>query len=151
MSSTLMNLLDNQPGAYRVLPGGAAYCTGIVPYEGFEVVRIQLRSWLPLDEAYAFIEQYLKSQGRPIQAFCGIEMRVPEQLTPANWSSFNTPYLAQLRNGGSLHGDYSKVCRSNIALASFAPQTPSCAPSALRHRRRPRGFRSAFREWPIST
>ncbi len=128
MSMKLENLLDNQLGAYRILPGGAAYCTGIVPYEGFEVVRIQLRSWLPLDEAYAFIEEYLRSQGRPIQAFCGIEMRVPEQLTLADWSSFNAPYLAQLRKWGLLHGDYSGVCRSNIALASFAPQVPSmCA------------------------
>ncbi len=128
MSTTLENLLDNQQGAYRVLPGGAAYCTGIVPYDGFEVVRIQLRSWLPLDEAYAFVEEYLRSQGRPIQAFCGIEMRVPKQLTLADWSSFNTPYLAQLRKWGLVHGDYSEVCRSNIALASFAPQEPSmCA------------------------
>lgn len=128
MSMKRDTLLDNRSGAYRVLPGGAAYCIGIVPHGGFEVVRVQLRAWLPLDSAYAFIEAYLQSQGRPIQAFCGIEMRVPEQLTQADWSSFNTPYLAQLRQWGLLHGDYSGVCRSNIALASFAPQVPSmCA------------------------
>lgn len=121
-------LLDNAAGNYRVLPGGVAYCTGIVPHAGFEVVRVQLSTWLPLDDAYPFIESHLQHVGRPVQAFCGIEMRVPAPLTRADWSSFNTPYLAQLRRWGLLHGDLSGVCRSNIALAVHAPGTPSmCA------------------------
>ncbi|MFP3656216.1 hypothetical protein SB777_35490, partial [Burkholderia sp. SIMBA_052] len=74
-------LLDNAVGGYKILPGGAAYCTGILPHEGFEVVRVQLQRWLPLDQAYPFIEAHLKSVGRPVRAFCGIEMRVPAPLT----------------------------------------------------------------------
>ena len=44
-------LLANPAGGYRVLPGGAAYCTGIIPDDGFEVVRVQLDPWLPLTRA----------------------------------------------------------------------------------------------------
>lgn len=121
-------LLDNTAGNYRILPGGVAYCTGIIPDAGFEVVRVQLQTWLPLEQAYPFIEAHLKAVGRPIHAFCGIEMRVPAPLTFDDWSSFNTPYLAKLRSWGLLYGDYSGVCRSNIALALHPPKTASmCA------------------------
>jgi hypothetical protein len=55
-------------------------------------------------------------------------MRVPAPLTFADWSTFNVPYLAQLRQWGLMHGDYSGVCRSNIALALHPPKgTSVCA------------------------
>ena len=121
-------LIDNSAGNYKTLPSGAAYCAGNVPDPGFEVVRAELRPWLPLEQGYAFIESHLKSLGRPVQAFCGIELRVPEPLTLDKWSSFNVPYLAQLRKWGVLSGDYSLVCRSNIALDLYPPSMTSlCA------------------------
>ena len=121
-------LLDNRAGNYRVLPSGPAYCAAVVPDEGFEVVRVLLRPWLPLEQAYGFIEAHLNRVGRPIQAFCGIEMRVPAPLTFADWSTFNVPYLEQLRKWGLMQGDYSGVCRSNIALALHPPEVTSvCA------------------------
>jgi hypothetical protein len=121
-------LIDNKAGAFKIAPGGSVYCAGVVPYKGFEVVRVLLRPWIPLDRAYAFIEKYLKSLERPVQAFCGIELRVPAPLTFDQWSSFNVPYLKQLREWGLIFGDQSAVCRSNIALALKAPDTTSvCA------------------------
>ena len=122
------SLIDNKAGAFRILPGGSVYCAGIVPYHGFEVVRVLLRPWIPLERAYAFIEKHLKRVGRPIQAFCGIELRVPAPLTFSDWSSFNVPYLKQLREWGLIFDDQSGVCRSNIALALKAPDVTSvCA------------------------
>ena len=127
-TASIPSLIDNKAGAYRILPGGQVYCAGVVPYEGFEVVRVLLRPWIPLERAYSFIEKYLKSVGRPVQAFCGIELRVPAPLTFSQWSSFNVPYLKQLREWGLIFGDQSGVCRSNIALALNAPDTTSvCA------------------------
>jgi len=82
MPSTIPNqLIEHRAGNYKVLPSGAAYCSGIIPDPGYEVVRVELDPWLALDEAYAFIEDHLKKAGRPVQAFCGIELRVPEPLT----------------------------------------------------------------------
>ena len=58
-SASVPSLIDNKAGAYRILPGGQVYCAGVVPFEGFEVVRVLLRPWIPLERAYAFIEKYL--------------------------------------------------------------------------------------------
>ncbi|MEO6291285.1 MAG: hypothetical protein ABIO88_01540 [Burkholderiaceae bacterium] len=121
-------LIEHRAGNYKVLPSGAAYCSGIIPDPGYEVVRVELNPWLPLDQAYAFIESHLKAAARPVQAFCGIELRVPEPLIFDKWSSFNVPYLVQLRKWGLMHGDFSGVCRSNIALDIHAPTVTSmCA------------------------
>lgn len=129
MPSTVLNQLIEYPaGNYKVLPSGAAYCSGIIPDPGYEVVRVEVNPWLALDEAYAFIENHLKEVGRPVHAFCGIELRVPQALTFDKWSSFNVPYLAQLRKWGLMHGDFSGVCRSNIALDIHPPAVTSmCA------------------------
>ena len=70
-------------------------------------------------DARPVIEKYLKSVGRPVQVFCGIELRVPAALTFGQWSSFNVPYLKQLREWGLIFGDQSGVCRSNIELKSM--------------------------------
>ncbi len=122
------SLLDNKEGSCRVLPGAAAYCGGVLPYEGYEVVRAVLRSWPPLNQGYAFVESYLKRIGRPTQALCGMELRVPAPLLFKDWSTFNAPYLEQLRKWGLMFGDYSGVCRSNIALAVDPPTAASlCA------------------------
>ncbi len=127
-SVSTATLIDNPAGAYRILPGGAAFCSGVIPYQGYEIVRVLLRPWIPLEQGYGFIESYLKSVGRPIQAFCGIELRVTAPLAMKDWSSFNVPYLAQLRKWGLIFGDQSGVCRSNIALALLPPTTTSlCA------------------------
>jgi hypothetical protein len=126
--SSLPALIENRAGNYKILPSGAAYCAGVVPDPGYEVVRVELQPWLPLEQAYAFIENHLKGAGRPVQAFCGIELRVPEPLTFDKWSTFNDPYLAQLRKWGVVHGDYSGICRSNIALDLHPPTTTAmCA------------------------
>jgi hypothetical protein len=127
-SSSALSLIDNKAGNYRFAPGGAVFCGGVVPDDGYEVVRVLLRPWIPLERAYLFIQNHLKSLGRPTQAFCGIELRVPAPLTFADWATFNVPYLRQLREWGLIFGDQSGVCRSNIALALGAPQETSvCA------------------------
>jgi len=122
------SMIDNKAGAYSILPGGPVFCAGVLPHTGFEVVRVLLRPWIPLDRAYGFIEKFLKKVGRPVQAFCGIELRVPAPLTFDQWATFNVPYLKQLREWGLIFGDQSAVCRSNIALALGAPPaTAVCA------------------------
>ena len=45
-------LIDNKAGAYRILPGGSVFCAGVLPYDSFEVVRVLLRPWIALEQAY---------------------------------------------------------------------------------------------------
>jgi hypothetical protein len=121
------SFIQHAAGHYRVLPSGAAYCAAVVPDEGYEVVRVQLQPWLPLERAWAFFEAHLKREQLPVQAFCGIELRVPEPLTFDRWSAFNVPYLEQIGRWGLRHGELSGVCRSNIALALHPPKVTSAS------------------------
>jgi hypothetical protein len=121
------SFIQHAAGHYRVLPSGTAYCAAVVPDEGYGVVRVQLQPWLPLERAWALFEAHLKREHLPVQAFCGIELRVPEPLTFDRWSAFNVPYLEQIGRWGLRHGELSGVCRSNIALALHPPKVMSAS------------------------
>jgi hypothetical protein len=129
-------LLDNEAGGYRVLPAGQVFCGGVVPNPGQEIVHALLSPWLPLNDAWSFIEAHLKSLGRPVQALCGMELRIPQQLTLDGFRAFNAPYVEELRKRNLVLGNYSAVCRTNVAPAREPPKVPSlhafsyCAPSA---------------------
>lgn len=129
-------LLDNEAGGYRVLPAGQVFCGGVIPNPGHEIVHALLNPWRPLTDAWGFIEAHLKSLGRPVQALCGMELRIPEQLTMDGFRAFNAPYIEELRKRDLVLGNYSAVCRTNVAPARDAPKVPSvhafsyCVPSA---------------------
>src|SRR5690348_1724561 len=128
MSQAAADLIENQAGGYRIAMGGPAFCAGVVANPGFEIVRAHLRPWVPLAQAYAFVETYLKSVGRPVQALSGMELRAPAQLSLDDWSAFNASYLEHIRRWGLMVGDRSGVCRSNIAVALQPPPVTSlCA------------------------
>lgn len=118
-------MLENEAGGYRVLPAGAVFCGGVVPLEGHEVVHALFRPWIPLSAAWSAIESHLKSVGRPVQALCGMELRIPQQLTPEGFRDFNAPYIEELRKRELLIGRYSAVCRTNVAPAAAPPKEPS--------------------------
>jgi hypothetical protein len=118
-------LLENTAGGYRVLPAGTVYCGGAVPLQGFEIVHAILQPWIPLDAAWAFVESHLKGLGRPVQALCGMELRIPQQLTIDGFRAFNAPYVEQLRRRELMLGNYSAVCRTNVAPAVEPPKQPS--------------------------
>jgi hypothetical protein len=117
-------LLENEPGGYRVLPAGQVFCGGVIPVEGHEIVHVLFSPWVPLASAWGVIEAHLKREGRPIQALCGMELRIPEQLTPEGFRAFNAPYIEELRKRDLIIGTYSAVCRTNVAPASDAPTRP---------------------------
>jgi hypothetical protein len=108
-------LLAVEAGHYRFLPAGQVFCAGVLPDEGHEVVHALLNPWPPLAAGYAFIENYLRTLGLPVQALCGMELRVPQQMTFDAFRVFNAPYIEQLRKWDLVRGNYSAVCRTNVA------------------------------------
>ncbi len=128
-------LFENVPGGYHVLPSGTVFSGGAIPMEGHEIVHALMKPWIPLKDAWAFIESYLKSIGRPVQALCGMELRIPAQLTFDGFKAFNAPYVEQLQKWQLLLGRYSAVCRTNVAPVWDVPKEPSvhafsyCIPS----------------------
>lgn len=129
-------LLDNEAGGYRVLPAGQVFCGGVIPNPAHEIVHALLAPWLPLSDAWGFVEAHLKSVARPVQALCGMELRIPQQLTLDGFRAFNAPYVEELRKRNLVLGNYSAVCRTNVAPARDVPKAPSlhafsyCVPSA---------------------
>jgi hypothetical protein len=129
-------LIDNEAGGYVVLPAGGVFCGGVLPMPGREIVHALFKPFIPLQDAWGLIEAYLKSQGLPVQALCGMELRTPQQLTFEGFRAFNAPYTEQLRKWDLVLGNYSAVCRTNVVPALDTPRAPSvhafsyCAPAS---------------------
>jgi hypothetical protein len=118
------DFIPNPAGGYRFLPAGAVFNSGAVPLPGHEIVHVLFNPWVPLDRAWNVIETALKNAGRPREALCGMELRIPRQLTFEGFRAFNAPYVEQLRRWRLVFGDYSAVSRTNVA-----PLAPPSAPS----------------------
>jgi hypothetical protein len=128
--------VDVPVAGYRYLPGNPVYAVGAVTLPGFEVVHALLDDWLPLDAGYAAVEAHLQSVGRPMQALCGMELRLPRQLSLDEFRAFNAPYVERLVRWGLLGQGSNPVSRTNVAPALEPPEAPAlhgfsyCVPSA---------------------
>jgi hypothetical protein len=118
------SLVANSEGNYRFLPAGEVFNSGALPDEGYEIVHALFSPWLPLARGYEAIENYLKSIDRPIQALCGMELRVPKQFSFEGFREFNIPYIEQLRKWELVFDKFSAVSRTNVAPALDAPSQP---------------------------
>lgn len=112
-------------GGFRFLPGGQVFAGGAVAEPGFEVVHAVLKPWLPLEEAYDFVAAHLAREQRPMRALCGMELRLPRQLTMEEFRAFNQPYVQRLIQWGLLVEGRNPVSRTNVAPALEPPEVPS--------------------------
>jgi hypothetical protein len=118
--------LVSWPGSgFRLLPGNPVFAGGAVAEPGFGLVHVLLSRWLPLEQGYALVEQYLAGRGRPMQALCGMQLRLPRQLDPEGFSAFNAPYVARLTQWGVVRDRVNPVSRTNVAPAVAAPDAPA--------------------------
>ncbi len=116
----------SRPGSgYRFMPAGPVFAAGAVAEPGYEVVHALLARWLPLEQGYALVETHLKSLGRPMQALCGMQLRLPRQLSAEEFSGFNAPYVAQLEDWDLVYQGLNPISRTNVSPAVNAPRAPS--------------------------
>jgi hypothetical protein len=126
----------NEEGGYRFLAGNPVFAAGAVALSGYAFVRAMLRRWLPLDEGFEAIRRHLQSEGRPLRALGGIELRLPRQLSAEEFAEFNAPYIEQLRNWEVMINGFNPISRTNVVPAALEPEQPSvhafsyCVPSA---------------------
>lgn len=118
-------MISRPGGGFRFLPGGQVFAGGAVAEPGFAVVHALLTRWLPLEQGYLLVERYLAANGRPMQALCGMELRLPRQLGVEEFSAFNTSYVARLEERSVLHEGLNPVSRTNVAPAFNPPAVPS--------------------------
>jgi len=117
--------IENHAGSYWFLKGISPYSAGVAARPGFEIVHVRFRELLPLERGFAAIESYLKSQGRPRQALCAVELRSPRAFTFQGFQIFNQHYVDILERWGLLLEGANPVARTNVAPQLLAPAEPS--------------------------
>jgi hypothetical protein len=118
-------MIDNPKGGYRFLKGGPPFSSGCRAAPGYEIVHVVLSSLQPLDDGYGVIEDYLRQQGRPMHALCGMELRIPEPLSIGGFDDFNGPYIEKLKAWDLLVDGMNPVARTNVAPRSNQAAGPS--------------------------
>jgi hypothetical protein len=112
-------LLDNHKGNYKFLRGaGVPFSAGALADPGFEIVHASLKPLVRLSNGFELIERQLRGAGRPINAVCGIELRIPGALTPAGFEGFNRDYLERITAWGVIIDGLNPIARTNVAPAA---------------------------------
>jgi hypothetical protein len=115
-----MALLTQPQGNYRFFPTttNSPYSSGGIAVPGYEVVHATLRRPLSWQDGLALVEQHLRSQGRPRQALCGVELRCAKAYAPDQWmgsGTFNQEYLSFLEGWNLFVDGLVPVGRTNVA------------------------------------
>ena len=114
-------------GGYCYLPSVFQYSAGIAAEPGFQLVNARFRSILPIQEAFACIEQHLKKIGRPLTAFAHCELRSPKQFDDQGFIAFNRMYVNTLEKWGIYQAEsqgslfMNPVARTNVCPEYFGP------------------------------
>jgi hypothetical protein len=98
---------------------------GVVAVDGMAIDQAVFASPMPLGDGFMAIEDHLKERGRPLDALCGVELRLPAALTLDGFVSFNDRYLAQLDRWGLVAGNAVPLARTNVSPYSAAPLEPA--------------------------
>jgi hypothetical protein len=112
-------------GNYEFLPGIAPFSSGVVAMSGYQVVHVTLRRPMPYKKGFELIDAHLRSESRPRQALCAIELRIGEALSFDGFASFNEGYRALLTEWNILIDGVNPIARTNVAPVVDAPAEPS--------------------------
>lgn len=109
-------LIDNVKGNYRFIRGGGPFSSGCAAQRGFEIVHAAIVPFVPLTQGFAMVERHLKEIHRPLEALCGMHLRIPQPLSPKGFDEFNRPYIERLQSWGLELDGANPVARTNVAL-----------------------------------
>lgn len=117
--------VENERGGYAYDPGLRFASNGVVALPGLTIERATLTAPLPFADGFAAIERHLDAIGRPLDALCGVELRLPATLPLDGFVAFNDRYLAQLDGWSLLRDGTSPLTRTNVSPHVGAPEEPS--------------------------
>jgi hypothetical protein len=120
-----MTLLPFEVGGYRFVEGVFQYSAGVAALPGHQIVRVQFRRPVPLDEGFRRIEKIISAANRPLTSFCACELRSPAPFTESGFTAFNRVYVGTLARWKIFHGKTNPVARSNVCPAIEPPSEPS--------------------------
>ena len=115
-------VVESPEGGFACLPfASRAFSLGVIALPAHALRRIQLRVALPMEEGLRFAAEFIRGAGRPVEAFCACELRMPERLGIAEFAQFNKRYVAALRAGGFVTDPANPAARTNMAPAMDPP------------------------------
>jgi hypothetical protein len=109
-------MLKHPTGGYGYLESTLSFASaGVVSLPGFAIERLVLPAPIPLAEGFARVAGYLDSVGRPLDALCGLELRIPEMMQWEAFSQLNAAYVAQLADWGLVIDGVPPLTRTNVS------------------------------------
>jgi hypothetical protein len=120
-------LIENDRGNFTFIRGIGPFSAGVRARPGFAIVHAAFRPFVPLARGYELAARHLRGLSRPIDALCGMQLRIPRPLSREGFEEFNRPYIAQLRGWGLEVDGANPVTRTNVALEAAAVAEPSLA------------------------
>jgi hypothetical protein len=115
-------LIHNPKGHYHFLKGIDPYSCGVIANQGYEIVHIALKKYIPWRDGFTRIEAYLKAQGQNRTALCAIQLRCPAPFTMDGFIAFNREYCQVLQEWGLYVGDLNPLARTNVAPLTDPPE-----------------------------
>jgi hypothetical protein len=109
-------VIENDKGNYRFIRGGGPFSSGCAAQPGFEIVHAAIRPFATLTQGFQLVERHLRDNHRPIDALCGMHLRIPQPLTLKDFEEFNRPYIERLKSWGLETDGTNPVARTNVAL-----------------------------------
>jgi hypothetical protein len=120
-------MIHRPEGNFSFYPSSSIYCRGSVADAGYSLAHATFHKPLPLAVAFRAIQSHLVGIGRPMQALCGIELRIAKPLSFDGFGSLSRTYTKLLDTYGIRVGEHATTTRTNVALerADLAPKAPS--------------------------
>jgi hypothetical protein len=120
-------LAENNKGNYTFIRGIGPFSAAVVAQPGFEIVHARSLPLMALNDGYTRIERYLHESQRPLEALCGMELRIPQVLSREAFDEFNRPYIERLKRWGLEVAGANPVTRTNVAFESNPVAEPMLA------------------------
>ena len=120
-------LADNSRGNYTFVRGIEPFSAAVTAQPGFEIVHARFLPLIALNEGYLRVERHLQERRRPLEALCGMELRIPKVLSREAFDEFNRPYIERLKTWGLDVGGANPVTRTNVAFESNPVPEPMLA------------------------
>jgi len=120
-------LTENRKGNYRFVRGIGPFSAAVTAQPGFEIVHTRFLPLIALSDGYTRVERHLQQMQRPLEALCGMELRIPEVLTREAFDEFNAPYIERLKRWGLKVAGANPVTRTNVAFETNPVTEPMLA------------------------
>ncbi len=120
-------IIENAAGNYSFIRGIGPFSAAVKASPGYAIAHGRLRPLVPLTRGYDLIERELGKAKRPINALCGIQLRVPKPFSRTGFDEFNRPYIEKLRGWGLEVQGANPVTRTNVALEAHPVAEPMIA------------------------